>query len=89
MPCVTMCAIFMEEHDQSHVVATRRNDDVVTTSMRHARVDKLIASLPGRAWSRISAGAGAHGPHEYYWARVPIRVFWRPGRGIGCSPGAI
>ncbi len=23
--------VFMEEHDQPHVVATRRNDDVVTT----------------------------------------------------------
>jgi hypothetical protein len=73
--------VFMEEHDQPHVVATRRNDDVVTASVGLARVDKLIASLPGRAWSRISARAGAHGPREYYWARVPIRVFWRAGRG--------
>ena len=73
--------VFMEEHDQAHVVATRRNDDVVTTSMGSARVDKLIAGLPGRAWSRVSCGPGAHGPREYWWARVPIRVFWRPGRG--------
>ena len=73
--------VFMEEHDQAHVVATRRNDDVITTSMGSARVDKLIAALPGRAWSRISCGPGAHGPREYWWARVPIRVFWRPGRG--------
>jgi hypothetical protein len=28
-----------------------------------------------------SCGPGAHGPREYWWARVPIRVFWRPGRG--------
>ncbi|AGL19253.1 transposase [Actinoplanes sp. N902-109] len=69
--------VWMEQHDQPHVVATRRNDDVVTTSMGFARVDELIASLPGRAWSRISCGAGAHGPREYYWARVPIRVFWQ------------
>ena len=73
--------VWMEEHDQPHVVATRRDDDVITTSMGFARVDKLIASMPGRAWSRISCGAGAHGPREYYWARVPIRVFWRAGRG--------
>jgi SRSO17 transposase len=73
--------VWLEEHDQPHVVATRRNDDVVTTSMDFARVDRLIASLPGRAWSRISCGAGAHGPREYWWARVPIRICWRPGRG--------
>jgi SRSO17 transposase len=73
--------VWLEAHDQPHVVATRCNDDVVTTSMGRARVDGLIASLPGRAWSRISAGPGAHGPREYWWARVPIRVFWRPGRG--------
>ncbi|WP_083888780.1 IS701 family transposase [Actinoplanes missouriensis] len=73
--------VWLEEHDQPHVVATRCNDDVVTTSMGRARVDELIASLPGRAWSRISAGPGAHGPREYWWARIPIRICWRPGRG--------
>ena len=80
--------VWLEDHDQAHVVATRCNDDVVTTSMSRAHVDELIAGLPGRAWSRISAGSGAHGPREYWWARVPIRVFWQPGRGTGCSPAA-
>jgi SRSO17 transposase len=37
--------------------------------------------LPTRAWRRLSAGAGAHGPREYDWARVPIRTDWRAGRG--------
>ena len=31
------------------MVATRWNDDVVTTDMGRARVDELIAGLPGRA----------------------------------------
>ncbi|MGW3571461.1 hypothetical protein ACWDSL_47570 [Streptomyces sp. NPDC000941] len=26
-------------------------------------------------------GAGSHGPREYAWARVPIRICWAPGRG--------
>ncbi|GIF13808.1 hypothetical protein FHX34_105312 [Actinoplanes teichomyceticus] len=73
--------VWLEGHDRAHVVATRCNDYVVTTSMGRARVDELIASLPRRAWSRISAGPGAHGPREYRGARVPIRIFWRPGRG--------
>jgi len=30
--------VWLEDHDQAHVVATRCNDDVVTTSMGRARV---------------------------------------------------
>lgn len=26
-------------------------------------------------------GAGAHGPRDYEWAQVPIRIGWAPGRG--------
>jgi transposase InsO family protein len=33
------------------------------------------------AWQRISTGAGAHGPREFDWARIPIRTGWRRGRG--------
>ncbi|AEV85105.1 transposase [Actinoplanes sp. SE50] len=73
--------VWLESHDQPYVVATRRNDDMITTSMDTARADELIATLPGRAWSRISAGLGAHGPREYDWARAPVRICWRPGRG--------
>jgi hypothetical protein len=73
--------VWLEGHDQPYVAATRRDDDMITTSMGTARADDLIAALPGRAWSRISAGPGAHGPREYDWARVPVRTCWRPGRG--------
>jgi hypothetical protein len=71
----------MEALDQAHVVATRRNDDVITTSMglcprrrgdRRSAGPGVVAGLlrPGRARSaRVLVGA------------VPIRVFWRPGRG--------
>ncbi|GAB3968834.1 hypothetical protein GCM10027615_21550 [Plantactinospora veratri] len=75
--------VWLKERDVPHVVATRRNDDLVTISMGRARADQLIAALPGQAWCRLSAGAGAHGPREYWWARIPIRVsaWGRPGRG--------
>ncbi|WP_192767359.1 IS701 family transposase [Plantactinospora soyae] len=73
--------VWLEQRDVAYVVATRRNDDMVTTGMGRARADELIAGLPDRAWCRLSAGAGAHGPREYWWARVPVRVFWKPGRG--------
>jgi hypothetical protein len=45
------------------------------------RADVLIARLPARAWQNISAGAGAHGPREYHWARIPVRPGWERGRG--------
>jgi len=73
--------VWLEQRDVSYVLATRRNDDVLTTDARTGRVDELIAGLPGRAWRRLSVGAGAHGPRDYDWARSPIRVGWAPGRG--------
>jgi hypothetical protein len=54
---------------------------LITTSMGSGRADELIAALPARAWSRISCGLGAHGPRDYDWARLPIRICWQPGRG--------
>lgn len=72
---------WLEQHDIAHVVATRVNDTLVTTDLRQVRADDLVAGLPARAWRRLSAGAGAHGPREYDWARVPLRILWEPGRG--------
>ena len=37
--------------------------------------------MPPRAWQRISAGAGAHGPREFDWARIPVRTGHKRGRG--------
>ncbi|MFB9616629.1 IS701 family transposase, partial [Kutzneria kofuensis] len=73
--------VWLEQHDLPHVLATKVNDTLVTTTMRQARADELVAAVPARAWRRLSVGAGAHGPREYEWARVPLRVLWAPGRG--------
>ncbi|MDQ1651608.1 MAG: hypothetical protein QOI35_808 [Cryptosporangiaceae bacterium] len=73
--------VWLEEHDAAHVLATRCNDTLITTTGGQARADELAAALPPQAWCRISAGAGAHGPREYHWARVAIRICWRAGRG--------
>jgi SRSO17 transposase len=73
--------MWLEEHDAAHVLATKCNDTLITTGGAQARADHLIAALPAQAWCRISAGAGAHGPREYHWARVAIRIGWAPGRG--------
>ena len=76
----------MEEREQPHVVSARRNDDVVTARMGFVRFDRLIASLRRRAWSRMSAGAGVHGPREYYGAG--IRDWWAWNAHITLSMAA-
>jgi SRSO17 transposase len=72
---------WLEDRDVSYVLAIRRSD-TLTTPAGEQRADALIAAVPARAWQRLSVGAGAHGPRESGWARIPVRAAtWRPGRG--------
>jgi hypothetical protein len=71
----------LEEHDAAYVLATKCNDRLITVQAGQQHADDIIAELPARAWRRLSVGAGAHGPRLYDWARVPIRILWRAGRG--------
>jgi SRSO17 transposase len=72
---------WLEDQDAAHVLATKVNDTLTTTDGVEARADELIGQLPARSWRRLSVGAGAHGPREYDWARIPIGTSWRAGRG--------
>jgi hypothetical protein len=58
-----------------------RRSDTLTTGAGEQRADALIAAISAQCWQRISAGARAHGPREYHWARIPARTKWKPGRG--------
>ena len=72
---------WLEERDVFYVLAIKCRD-TLTTPEGSQRADAVVAALPARAWQRLSAGAGAHGPREYDWARVPVRTgAWRAGRG--------
>jgi SRSO17 transposase len=71
---------WLEDQDVSYVLAIKRNDTLTMTGGEQ-RADELIAAVPARAWQRLSAGAGAHGPREFHWARVPVQTRPRPGRG--------
>ena len=77
--------VWLEQHDAPYVLATKRNDTLITAGpdfgFVEQRADALIAALNPRAWRRLSVGAGAHGPRDYDWARVPIRIAWASGRG--------
>jgi hypothetical protein len=73
---------WLEDQDVAYVMATRCND-IFPAAGGGQRADALIAALPARSWQRLSAGAGAHGPREYHWARIPL-----PG-GAGARPPAL
>lgn len=72
---------WLEDRAAGYVLAIRSIDLVTTTEDERVVAQQAIAELPGRAWRRLSVGAGAHGPREYDWARIRIRTSWRPGRG--------
>ena len=74
---------WLEGQDVSYVMAIRRSD-TVTMPEGERRADALIAAVPARAWQQISAGAGAHGPREYDWARIPVRAGTSAAAGTGC-----
>ena len=65
----------------SYVMAVRRSDTFTMPAGGRAAGRRADRRRPGRAWQKISAGAGAHGPRDYYWARVAVKSGWRPGRG--------
>ena len=71
---------WLEDQDVFYVMAIRCSD-TVTMPEGERRADTLIAAAPSRTWQRISAGAGAHGPREFGWARIPVRHGWQSGRG--------
>jgi SRSO17 transposase len=72
---------WLEDHDVFYVLAIKCRD-TLTVPEGSQRADALVAALPSRAWQRLSAGAGAHGPREYDWARIPVRTgAWWAGRG--------
>ena len=70
----------LEDRGMPYVLAVPVNQRVIAAidddgamKVAELRVDALARMLPGQAWKRISAGAGAKGPREYHWARAAIR----------------
>ena len=71
---------WLEARDVAYVMAIRCSDTFPVCGAEQ-RADALIAALSARSWQRLSAGAGAHGPREYHWARIAIQAGAAPGRG--------
>jgi len=62
---------WLEQEGRPYVLAVRSNQPV-WVGFRQARVGALAATLPKRAWHRITIAAGSKGPRRYAWAWVPI-----------------
>ncbi len=72
--------IWLEEREQAYVLAVS-GKDYVWIGWRQYQVKTLLAQLPKEGWERLSAGAGAKGPREYDWLRLPIgSELQEPGR---------
>jgi SRSO17 transposase len=72
---------WLEQRGIAHVLATRRTQQVIGMDLCPVTAEHLVAELPGPAWERLSAGAGAKGPRLYDWAAVAIRPLREPGVG--------
>jgi SRSO17 transposase len=71
--------VWCEQHGLPYVLATRSNDAVATVDWRQRRVRTLVGEVGESAWQRRSAGAGAHGPRLYDWARIELLAGFDPG----------
>jgi SRSO17 transposase len=73
----------LERREQPFVLAVRGNEKLWAVPGKrlgqHAAA-RLAASLPPRAWRRLSAGAGSKGERSYDWARLRLTRLRQPPR---------
>lgn len=65
----------LERREQPFVLAIRSNEKLWAMLDGHLgqpAASRLAASLPARAWRRLSAGAGSKGERLYEWARLRL-----------------
>jgi SRSO17 transposase len=62
---------WLEQEGRAYVLAVRSNQSV-WVGFQQVRVGVLAATLPKRAWHKITIAAGSKGPRRHAWAWVPI-----------------
>jgi SRSO17 transposase len=63
----------MQSRGVGYVLAVAKSHRVTAEALEGpVRADRLVATLPARAWNRISAGAGSKGERDYDWAWLAI-----------------
>lgn len=64
--------VWLEARPIGYVLAVSRKDTVVGPDWRQRRIAAYLADPPAEGWQRLSAGAGAKGPRDYDWLRLPL-----------------
>jgi SRSO17 transposase len=62
---------WLETQGRPYVLAVRENQ-YVWRGLRQFKVAALVATLPKRAWHKITIAWGCKGPRRYAWAWLPI-----------------
>jgi len=71
----------LERREQPFVLAIRSNEKLRAVLEKHSgqhTAARLAASIPPRAWRRLSAGAGSKGERFYDWARLRLTRLQQP-----------
>jgi len=71
----------LERREQPFVLAIRSNEKLRAALEKHSgqhTAARLAASIPPRAWRRLSAGAGSKGERFYDWARLRLTRLQQP-----------
>lgn len=64
--------VWLEARPIGYVLAVSRKDTVWGPDWRQRRIGTYLADPPADGWERVSAGAGAQGPRDYDWIRLPL-----------------
>jgi hypothetical protein len=64
--------VWLEARPIGYVLAVSLQDTVVGPDWRQRRIATYLAAPPAADWARLSAGAGAKGPRDYDWVRLPL-----------------
>jgi SRSO17 transposase len=64
--------VWLEARPIGYVLAVSRKDTVWGPDWRQRRIGTYLADPPAAGWERASAGAGAKGPRDYDWLRLPL-----------------
>src|SRR4051794_35986901 len=64
--------VWLEARPIGDVLAVSRQDTVAGPAWRQRRLAAYLDAPPTAGWQRLSAGAGAKGPRDYDWIRLPL-----------------
>jgi SRSO17 transposase len=73
----------LQTRDVGYVLAVAKSHRIIACAADGpVRADRIAATLPSRAWNRISAGPGSKGERYYDWAWITITP--PAGEAAGC-----